>query len=387
MPRTKLIAVNVEPSVLKWLIESSGWTREEIAKRLKTNPKNIEKMESGEKKPSFRQLEELSVIFKRPVASFLLSKPLTEKPKPKDYRMLPNKTNKFDKKTILVIRKARRLQELSKELSKNIEYETKSKLEKTKISENPEKIAQKYRLIFNLTEDGQRRFKTPYELFNYLRDLLEDLNIFLFQFSMPVEDARGFVFVDESPSVIVVNTKDNIEARVFSLIHEFGHILLGESVIDLPDATYSYKDTGEQWCNEFASAFLLPKDISKNTFETNKANLTQKEMLKTLSNRFKVSKAMLLLNMLKLGYIERADYAAILARFKKEEIKPKKEPEEEGTGGGVPSEVKCLSEVGNKFVSLVANNYDRDYITYTDALNYLSIKSKSFDKVLSKAKK
>jgi len=95
---------------------------------------------------------------------------------------------------------------------------------------------------------------------------------------------------------------------------------------------------------------------------------------------------MLLLNMLKLNHIERTDYDAILARFKKEDIKPKKEVEE-GTGGGIPSEVRCLSEVGNKFVSLVANNYDRDHITYTDALNYLSIKSKSFDKVLSKAKK
>ena len=57
------------------------------------------------------------------------------------------------------------------------------------------------------------------------------------------------------------------------------------------------------------------------------------------------------------------------------------------SGGGIPSEVRCLSEVGNKFVSLVANNYDKNNITYTDALSYLSIKSRNFDKVLSKAKK
>ncbi|MBU4301082.1 ImmA/IrrE family metallo-endopeptidase [archaeon] len=386
MPRKEPIAVNVEPAVLKWLIGSSGWNREELAKRLKTNLQNIEKFESGEKKPTLRQLEELSAIFKRPLAAFLLSEPIAEKPKPKDYRMLPDKVDKFDKKTILVMRKARRLQDLSKELSINIKYETKSKLPKINVSEDPEKIALNFRKRFNLSEEKQRKFKTPYELFHYLRDVFEDLNIFVFQFSMPVEDARGFVFVDESPNVIVVNTKDNIEARIFSLMHEFAHILLGESVIDLPDATYSYKDNVEKWCNEFAASFLLPKDLAKTAFETYKSNLTQKETLKYLSNKYKVSKAMLLLNMLKLKYIERTDYDAILARFKKEEIKPKKEPEK-GTGGGVPSEVRCLSEVGNKFVSLVANNYDKSHITYTDALNYLSIKSKSFDKVLSKAKK
>ena len=386
MPIKQPITVSVEPTVLKWLIESSGWTREEIAKRLKTNPQNIEKFESGEKKPSLGQLEELSIIFKRPLAAFLLSKPLTEKPKPKDYRMLPDKTNKFDKKTILVMRKTRRLQELSKELSGNIAYETKSKIDKTKLADNSEEIASKYRTKFNLTEEKQRKFKTAYELFNYLRDILEEQNIFLFQFSMPVEDARGFVFVDESPNIIVVNTKDSIEARLFSLMHEFAHILLGESVIDLPDATYASKDNVEKWCNEFSSAFLLPKGIAKVTFDANKMNLTQKETLKTLSHRYKVSKAMILLNMLKLKYIEKKDYDAILARFEKE-IKPIKEKEGDAKVGGIPSEVKCLSEVGNKFVSLVANNYDRDYITYTDALNYLSIKSKSFDKVLSKAKK
>ncbi|KHO51720.1 MAG: hypothetical protein QT08_C0022G0031, partial [archaeon GW2011_AR17] len=203
MSKKQPIVVNVELSVLKWLIESSGWTREEIAKRLKTSSQNIEKIESGEKKPSFRQLEELSIIFKRPVASFLLSKPLTEKPKPKDYRMILDKTNKFDKKTILVMRHARRLQELSKELSKNIEYETKSKLEVAKLTDNPETVALRFREKFSLTEEKQRKFKTSYELFNYLRDILEEMNIYLFQFSMPVEDARGFVFVDESPNVVV----------------------------------------------------------------------------------------------------------------------------------------------------------------------------------------
>src|SRR3989338_9999449 len=141
MSKKQPIVVNVELSVLKWIIESSGWTREEIAKRLKTSTQNIEKMESGEKKPSFRQFEELSVMFKRPVASFLLSRPLVEKPKPKDYRMLPDKTNKFNKKTILVMRHARRLQELSKELSRNIDYETRAKIDRSKISDNPESLA------------------------------------------------------------------------------------------------------------------------------------------------------------------------------------------------------------------------------------------------------
>lgn len=384
MPKNT-IAVEVKPAVFRWLRVSAGWSEEEIAKRLKTSAQNIQKIETGDRKPTIRQLRELSAVFKRPIAAFLLPAPRLEKPKPKDYRMLPNRTDKFDKKTIFVLRTARRLQEISKELSHNIDYETKTKLEMAKLSDNSEKIAKSYRELLKLTEEMQTKFKTPYEFFNYLRDLFEDMNIYVFQYSMPVEDARGFVFVDDSPFAIVVNTKDSIEARLFTLMHEFAHILLGESAIDLPDASLTARNEVEKWCNEFSSSFLLPADVAIKAFESNKGTLTQKTSLNTLSRRYKVSKAMLLLNMLKSGYIGKDDYEKILEKYKPEMAK-EKEKASKG-GGGIPTDKKRLSEIGNKFVSLVANNYDRENITYNDALNYLSIKSRNFDKILSKARK
>ena len=382
MPK-KSLCVEVKPEIFKWLRESSVWTQEEIAKRIKTSTQNIQNIEMGNKKPTIRQLKELSNVFKRPVAAFFLDELIPEKPKPKDYRMLPNKMNKFDKKTIYVLRKARRLQALCKELSHNIDYDTNVKIKKVKLSDNPKEIAQKYRSLLELTEEKQRRFKTSYELFNYLRDIFEDMNIFVFQYSMPVEDARGFVFVDESPYVIVVNSKDRIEARIFSLMHEFGHILLGESAIDLPDVILKTRNSIEKWCNEFSSSFLLPGELAITIFESNIDKITHKKLLTSLSNKYKVSKAMLLLKMLKLNYIKKEDYENILQIYTPK-IETKKKSK---AGGGIPSDKKRLSEVGNKFVSLVANNYDRENITYTDALNYLSIKSRKFDALLSKARK
>ena len=80
MPK-KSPVVDIELSVLKWLIDSSGWSNDEIAKRLNTSAKNIQRIIAGEKKPTFRQLQELSGIFKRPIAAFLLSKPKAQFPK------------------------------------------------------------------------------------------------------------------------------------------------------------------------------------------------------------------------------------------------------------------------------------------------------------------
>ena len=120
MSRKKSLEIEVEPDVLKWAISSSGWKEEDIFKRLKISPKTFSNWLSGEVKPTVTKLENLASLIKRPFAVFFLSKPPSEKPMPKDFRMLPNKEGEFNKKTMLAIRRARRLQGISKELSENL---------------------------------------------------------------------------------------------------------------------------------------------------------------------------------------------------------------------------------------------------------------------------
>jgi Zn-dependent peptidase ImmA (M78 family)/DNA-binding XRE family transcriptional regulator len=380
----KSITVEVNPEVMKWLRNSSGWKIEEVAKRLNTTAEVVTEFESGKKSPMLNQLKILSASFKYPLASFFLSKPKEEKPRPKDYRFLPNRKDVFDKKTILAIRKSRSLQSISKELSLNIEYETKTKIERSKLSENPDLIAAKYRKLFNLDLEKQINFKDAYKLFNYLRDILEDMNVLVFKFSMPIEDARGFALTDEAPAIIVINSKDTIEARLFSLMHEFGHVLLGETIIDIPEASLTIRDNIERWCNAFSSSFLLPAETARKLFEERKAKLTGTETLNTLSKKYKMSKAALLVKMVDLKYISRQEFESVVARYNTKETKKGIKREKKG---GIASDKRCLSEVGNKFISLVANNFDKNFITYTDALSYLSIKSKNFEKVLVKGRK
>jgi Zn-dependent peptidase ImmA (M78 family) len=379
------LIVEVNPKVLKWLRESSGWGIDELSKRLETTPDIILEFETGKRSPTLTQLKEMAVLFKRPLASFFLSEAKQDKPLPKDYRFLPNKKGIFERKTTLAIRRARNLQNISKELSINIRYETKAKVEKVKISDNPDVIAKKYREIFDLSFEKQRKFKDAYKFFGYLRDVLEDFNILVFQFSMPIEDARGFALVDDLPFIIVVNSKDSIEARLFTLMHEFGHILLGETVIDIPDESLTHRDSIERWCNKFASSFLLPKEPSRELFMRDSTKLTETESLNSLSRRYKVSKAVLLVRMLELSYISKEEFDSVMSRYTSKEPIAKLEKGKKVMG--LKSDQRCLSEMGNKFISLVANNFDRDFITYSDALSYLSIKSKNFDKVLAKARK
>jgi Zn-dependent peptidase ImmA (M78 family)/transcriptional regulator with XRE-family HTH domain len=380
MPRS--LKVDVNPTVFKWLRKSSGWSVEEVSKRLNTSVDVIKSVEIGTWQPTLLQLKELSNAYKRPLALFFLTKPLDEPSLPKDYRLLPDKKDVFDKKTISTIRKARCLQEIGGELLSNMNTNVSPKIDHVSLLKDPTDIGEYYRNQFSVNTDMQQGFKSSYAFLDYLRETCENLNILVFQFPMPVEDARGFVLTDRNPNVIVINSKDTIEARIFTLLHEFGHILLRETVIDLPIISLNKKNRIESWCNQFAASFLLPETHAETLFR-NEKTLTDKRTLDRLSKKFKVSRSMLLYSMYKQEFITKDEFEQKLETYR-----PSKEPQKKKTTktGGIPQEKKCLREMGQKFVSIVANNYDKNYITYTDALRFLSVKSRNFDKVLAKAK-
>ena len=161
------IEVSVKSEVIGWAIKTSGWKIEELAKRLNTSETIIEKWIKGEKNPTLRQLTELSLKTKRPLASFLLPKAPPEKPMPKDFRKIQDKKDIFERKTILAIRKARYLQKISYELSINLNRNSKSTIKKIKLFDDSKIIAEKYRKLLGLTLEMQsREFKDSYKLYN-----------------------------------------------------------------------------------------------------------------------------------------------------------------------------------------------------------------------------
>jgi Zn-dependent peptidase ImmA (M78 family) len=371
--------VEINNEVLKWVINTSGWDTSKLAEKVGISEDYFNKVLNNEKKLTITQLTKLSKLIKRPLAFFLLSElpPEEKKPLPKDYRMISEKEGVFSKETLLTIRIARRLQAVSRELAQNLNTDLEPTVTTVTIEDNPQKIAEEYRNKVKISEGLQKKWDNPNKLLNFLREFIERQNILVFQFPMPVEDVRGFTLSDSILKVIVVNSKDQITARIFTLMHEFAHILLNESVINMPEESLfvdKNQNEIERWCNNFTSEFLLPDSLARKIFEENKPNLTETKTLNQLSNKWKISKKFILYKMFKLRYINKQQLEEILKRpYKEKKAK-----------GGPSPDVKCVSEKGKKFVSLVSANVNNNFITFVDALEYLSIKSHHYQKVLQK---
>jgi len=380
MPR-KTMEVSVEPTVLKWARESIGIDNRKVAKRLNVSADTVTKWELGKKKPTLRILKELAYFYKRPLAVFFLPSPPEELPLPTDFRVLPKQEKSvLSEKTHLALRNARHLQSLTIELAESINRELVIKIGKANLTDNPEVVAMEERERLTVGIQEQFDWRNSLEALNEWREKVESLGILVFQFAMPVEEARGFSLTEGGLPCIVLNLHDSINARIFTLFHEYAHLLLGTSGICNLEEGFGKSSIEEKFCNHFAGAILVPKKdlLHHELIKPIRAySEISDEYLSNIAMSFKVSPEVILRRMKILGLVSRNLYQRKCKEWK---IKAEREKIKKG-GFGLPPVKKCLLEKGLPFVSLVLEAHKQGAITYDDVADYLSIRLKHLNKI------
>jgi Zn-dependent peptidase ImmA (M78 family)/DNA-binding XRE family transcriptional regulator len=375
----KSLEVSINPEIIKWARESAGWSVEEISKKLKTSKENYEKIESGKKPPTFRQLEILAHFFKRPVAVFFLPQPPEEPAITSSFRILPKSKPEFSKDLRLAIRKARYYQSITNELMKDLGIVSKPKIKTLTLQDNPQESAREERKKIGVSLEEQFKWKNAYSAFNAWRAAIESRNILVFQFKFPIEDARGFSLMDKEPPVIAINSDDNILARIFTLFHEFAHIILGITEIYGGEEGVITDKNVENWCDSFASEFLIPEEVLEEdkdfqSFKQTSPRIPNPELLQNLSKKFRVSQQAILTRLRTLNLIEYDAYRMVTQTLKKQYVETSKKSRFKR-----PSFQKCLQEKGKKFISIILASKERGIITTADVIDYLSVKHKYLD--------
>jgi Zn-dependent peptidase ImmA (M78 family) len=336
------------------------------------------------------KVEQLSAAFKRPLAAFLLSKPPEEIKSLPDFRKLPGAQGDFSRETHLAIRKARRLQKVRRELMENLGIDVQVKIQIQTLQDDPEVVAREEHARSGITYENKIGI-TDSAVFNIWRDWFEQKNIAIFKMRMPIDDARGFVLSENEPFVIVVNASDAHAGKMFTLFHEYGHLLLDIPAICNQDSN-EVEDRRiaeiERWCNKFAGAFLMPKEAIEANDRIMNAIRDKNfaESSKIISKKFFVSKESALLRLLTLDYISSKIFFREREEFRKEvarnlESIKERQKETEKEFKAQPLDKQCLSEKGRNFVSLVLKNSELGYITSNDALDYLDVKLRHLEKL------
>jgi Zn-dependent peptidase ImmA (M78 family)/DNA-binding XRE family transcriptional regulator len=379
--------VNVNPRVMNWARETAALSREDVGKLLNIKVNTVQAWEEGDRKPTLNTLNKLAAAYKRPLASFFLPEPPSEPPTPHDFRVLPDeKRHPLSRKTLLAIRRARYIQSIATELLETEETIKKPAISMGKVSirEDPELVAARYRQIFRISLEDQLAFRSPHEAFRNWRDKVENLGIVVHQARIPPEEIRGFSLLDGMTPTIAISLSDAIHAKIFTLLHEYAHILLDISGICIPEeASTKGKERDmdvERFCNHFAGAFLVPREALLNDNDA-KAIASHAEIgtpqLSRIASRFKVSRQVVLRRLLICGLISRRQYLE-----KQQELTSieRPRPRKKDTFK-MPASRRCVLENGHFFVSLALDAVAREAITYSDVADYLNVDLNNLDKI------
>lgn len=340
-------------------------------------PKDIrdryESWESGEKFPTWIQLRNVSKKYKVPTAFFFMKTP-------PEYNLIPTLVNyrKLDGDSIYEnnspflidnIHTSENRREIFIELSEDMD-ETIHSFERFEGEINKYNIASFIREKLNVSLDTQkswlkkdnRKDKDHYNFLNNWKEVItEKMGVLIFEtYDVDIEEMRGLCIYHDIVPIILLNGKDSVNGRIFSLFHELTHLLLGESAICGDDLERDI----EVFCNAVSGEFLVPeKDLTKNLH-----NMPFDELLKNLSNLYGVSEHVILRRLLDSNIITKKDYDL---KTDYDEFIPSSNKSKENSGNYYRNMIKYN---GRPFYSLVLSAYELGIINGSDFSKFTGLK-------------
>lgn len=375
----------VNPDLLVWARRNSSLTIEQAAKKVPVKPERLELWEKGELKPTIKQLRKLGHIYKRPIALFYLSETPKDFTPLHDFRRFPGEAEEIESPQLRYeVRRARDRRNIAIELFEALEGEIPAFEEGCSINDDPETLSLKIRGFLKVGTDDQFGFVSDYDALNNWRAAIENRGVLIFQASgIELSEMRGFSISEKPLPAIVVNIKDHPHGRIFTMLHEFVHILLGDGgLCDLTET--GNRSPNEQrveiFSNHVAGAVLVPKNyllVEDLVQDKGGDSVWPDDEIFTLSKKYSVSREVLLRRLLIVGRTSPEFYKAKRRQFQEEY---RRLPEKRSSGFAPPYR-KALSNAGPTFTRLVLNNYYQENITSSDLSDFLSVKLKHMGKI------
>ena len=365
----------INPDILKWARERSGYTAKAIANALNRDVSIVNDWESGERALTYVQLETLADKYKRPIAIFFFPEPPEESNIVENLALRSSDNNPLEPRIHILLRQAyaRQLSLMELNLGTNPSKQKIFRDQHARRSDSPTALAQQTRAYLNISIDTQVGWPSATEAFENWRDCIEEAGIFVFKEAFQDNSVDGFCLVHDEFPVIYLNNSRAPVRQIFSLFHELAHLLLGENGITRSDIFRGTTQEIEDFCDQFAGEFLVPS----NDFETrlNFSNYGD-ETIEELANYYKVSRPVILLKLVKKSIFTQEDYWQKMDQWT-QDYKRHIEKSADGTtsSGGSYYNTRA-TYLGYRFMELAFGKYRQGYCSIEQLAEHLNVKVK-----------
>ena len=321
----------VNHEIMKWARETAGLSRDEAVRKLAIRDargvravERLAALESGAVEPTRPTLVKMAKQYRRPLLTFYLSGPPKIADRTAYYRTLPAHVSKADQSIMdALIRSVRVSQSIVRAtLEDDDESERLPFVGAANVGDGEHAIKQRLGEFLAVTAERFQAQPGPGAAFNLLRADVERLGVFVLlkgdlgshHTALDTETFRGFAIADDLAPFIVINDKDAIPAWSFTLLHEFVHLLLGQS--GLSDG--SEDDHVERLCDDVASGFLLP---AEQLALLELGHSRTDDAISDFAAHRNLSRSMVAYRAYRAGMISRATYASLSTGFRQQWLK------------------------------------------------------------------
>ena len=363
----------INPDIIKWARERSGYTVEAIATALKKDVSIINNWESGERGLTYVQLEALADKYKRPIAIFFFPEPPEEQNIAENLALRSSDNEHLEPRIHILLRQAyaRQLSLMELNLNMNPSEQKIFRDLHARPQDSATALAQETRFYLDITVDTQASWKTAAEALENWRYSIEEVGIFVFKEAFQDDSIDGFCLVhDEFPIIYLNNSRPSVR-QIFSLFHELAHLLLGEN--DVTRGISRGRGEIEIFCDQFAAEFLVPSDDLKTRLNF---SVYDDKVINELANYYQVSRPVILLKLVNMGIFTQGNYWQKIDQWTDEYEHHLKKKADSNTSSGGSYYNTLTTYLGHRFMELAFGKYRQGQCSIEQLAEHLNVKVK-----------
>jgi Zn-dependent peptidase ImmA (M78 family) len=239
-------------------------------------------------------------------------------------------------------------------------------------NENPETVASRLRTWLGWSLDEQTsRDATDTSAAKALRTAIQRRGVLVLHLTMDEGVTRGFSLHENGESLIAVNTRDHVRARLFSYAHELAHLTLRDDSVCLTRSN----DGVEGFCNRVAAALLMPQGAFRSAVDSKVGGrVSTVDDAKKIRNHFRVSLQAAAIRAETLGLAPVVLYQQVLSELDKKSRGGQYTPGQERTKPRIR-----VDQYGWSFVNSVLSAEESGTLKHSQVLDLLKLSDNELD--------
>ena len=367
----------ITPAVLTWARKRLGYSQEALAAKRKAF-KRVAEWESGESRPTYRQLEKLSKDLWIRIEVFFFPEVPDWPPLETSFRTMGSKQFAAVPPSIRkLMLKARGFQAALADLNEGTSpaRQKLARLLSIDTDDSLSTVADQVRDLLGVSLRTQFDWRDHNIALNAWRSAFFHAGVTVMQASFDDKMFCGFSLYDDDFPIIYVNSKNTKPRQIFTLFHELAHLLYSTSGVDtraefqlIESESYSII---EARCNAVANAILVPPDelnMAKNIGDSTRAEAER------LAKLFSVSREVIYRNFLDSGSIPQREYDLARSMWNDQ-------MGDQSSSGFVDPNRRHFTYLGKEYVSLAFRRFEEDRIDEEELADYLAIAPKRLEKM------